>query len=89
MGAYAAGFTGKENARRFSERSAAERIAISAATIERLHPGRAKELTKHQTVGWAKYPWAKGVAVFWDDMPGGRGADDKLLCSPEDRVVFA
>ena len=89
VGAYAAGFTGEENARRFSERSTAERIAISAATIERLHPGRAKELTKHLTVGWAKCPWAKGVAVFWDDMPGGRGADYKLLCSPEDRVVFA
>jgi len=34
-------------------------------------------------------PWAKGVAVFWDDLPGRRGADYKLLCSAEDRVVFA
>ncbi len=89
VGAYAAGFTGEENARRFSERSAEERIAISAATIERMHPGRARELTKPVTVGWSQCPWAKGVAVFWDDMPGGRGADYKLLCSAEDRVVFA
>ena len=89
VGAYAAGFTGGENALRFSNRSAAERIAISTATIERLHPGRSQELTKPLTVGWAQCPWAKGVAVFWDDMPGGRGADYKLLCSPENRVVFA
>jgi monoamine oxidase len=91
VGAYAAGFTGGENAQRFSDRSAAERIAISAGTIERMHPGRGKELTKPLTVGWAQCPWAKGVAVFWDEADGGpgRGADYKLLCSPEDRVVFA
>lgn len=89
VGAYAAGFAGPESAQRFSDRPADERFAISAAAIERMHPGRGKELTKPLTVGWAQCPWAKGVAVFWEDIPGGRGADYKLLCSPEDRVVFA
>jgi monoamine oxidase len=91
VGAYAAGFEGGESALRFSNRSFAERIAMSAATIERMHPGRSGELTKALTVGWSQGPWAEGVAVFWDEADGGsgRGADYKLLCSPEDRVVFA
>ncbi|MEP6784232.1 MAG: flavin monoamine oxidase family protein [Sphingomonadales bacterium] len=90
VGAYAAGFTGTDSPQRFSDSSAAERIAVSTASIERMHPGRSKELTKALTVGWAQCPWAKGVAVFWDDGGAqGRGADYKLLCSPEDRVVFA
>jgi monoamine oxidase len=91
IGAYAAGFVSGEMAQRFSDRSAAERFSISTATIERMHPGRSKELTKALTVGWAQCAWAKGVAVFWDEADGGpgRGADYKLLCSPEDRVVFA
>jgi monoamine oxidase len=91
IGAYAAGFTGGDSFVRFSERSASERFAIAAASIERLHPGRSKELTKPLTVGWAQCPWAKGVAVFWDEVDGGpgRGADYKLLCTPENRVVFA
>jgi monoamine oxidase len=86
IGAYATGFTSIEAAERFSKMSAAERIAISAATIERLHPGRSSELTKPITVGWAQTPWAEGIAVFWGEP---RGADYKLLCTPEDRVVFA
>jgi monoamine oxidase len=86
IGAYATGFTSPEAAARFSAMSAAERIAISTATIERLHPGRSRELTKPITVGWAQTPWAEGIAVFWDEP---RGADYKLLCTPEDRVVFA
>ncbi len=91
VGAYAAGFEGIESAQRFSDRSFAERIAISAGTIERMHPGRSQELTKPLTVGWAQGPWAEGVAVFWDEADGGagRGPDYKLLCTPEDRVVFA
>lgn len=91
VGAYSTGFTSVAAAERFSERPAAERIAIAAATIERLHPGRARELTKPLTVGWAQTPWAGGVATFWDEADGGpgRGADYKLLCTPEDRVVFA
>jgi len=91
VGAYAAGFVGEASAKRFSDRSAEARFAIAAETIERMHPGRSKELTKPLTVGWAQCPWAKGVAVFWDQADGGagRGADYKLLCSPEDRVVFA
>ncbi len=91
VAAYAAGFNGPDGAVRFSERSADERIAISRATVERMHPGRSQELQKPITVGWAQSPWAKGVAVFWDEAEGGpgRGAEYKLLCTPEDRVVFA
>ena len=91
VGAYAAGFEGEESAQRFSDRSFAERIKLSADTIERMHPGRSRELTKPLTVGWAQGPWSGGVAVFWDEADGGagRGPDYKLLCSPENRVVFA
>ena len=91
VGAYSTGFTSVAAAARFSERSAAERIAIAGATIERLHPGRSKELTKALTVGWAQTPWAGGVATFWDEADGGpgHGGDYTLLGTPEDRVVFA
>ncbi|MDB5456865.1 MAG: hypothetical protein JWP92_2450 [Caulobacter sp.] len=77
----------------FAKRARAEQIAMSAAAVERLHPGHAAELSKPLVVNWAKVPYNLGPWPNWDPA-GGRqeGHTDlpayRLLNQPHGRVQF-
>ena len=67
VGAYSIGFSGPDAPPKFSAMGAAERFAIARSVVERLHPGRSKELTKPITVAWARTPYSEGVTAEWND----------------------
>lgn len=68
VGGYCAGWMGQDNPTRFTALSHEERFAICRRSIERLHPGRSRELTKAVTVAWALTPWSEGVGPVSDDF---------------------
>ncbi|MGH9253274.1 MAG: flavin monoamine oxidase family protein [Vicinamibacterales bacterium] len=67
--------------------SVAAKIAASRAAVEKLHPGRGRELTKPLYVAWAKIPFSLGSWV--------RSGQDyyegpyKEFLAPDDRIYFA
>lgn len=85
IGAYAAGGLGDASA--FSNLPHAERLQVSRAVIERMHPGKSALLTKGVTVAWNETPWSGGIAARW--TPEQRKTDYAELCRPEDRIFFA
>jgi monoamine oxidase len=93
VAAYVAGWTNPDNPQKFAGLSDAERIRISRESIEALHPGKSKLLSKGVTVGWGSVPWSEGVGAIWPDFAGGVGtarppAYAELL-KPEGPIVFA
>ena len=92
VAAYVAGWTNQDNPQRFSNLSAAERMRICRESIEALHPGKSRLLSKGVTVGWAQTPWSEGVGALWGDGPGDAGARGQAyaeLLKPEGPIVFA
>ena len=74
--------------------SDAERLRISAESVEALHPGKSRLLTKGVTVGWGLVPWSEGagaIGLDFDDSPPGvtRGPRYQELLRPEGPIVFA
>jgi len=92
IAAYAAGWTNQDNPQKFSGFSDTERLRICRESIEALHPGRSKLMTKGVSVGWGLVPYSEGVGALWPDGPGGnggRGAQYAELLKPEGPIVFA
>jgi monoamine oxidase len=90
--AYAAGWTNRDNPQKFSNYSDAERLRICRESIEALHPGRAKLMTRGVSIGWGLVPYSGGVGAIWGGGPGGdgvRGPQYAELLKPEGPIVFA
>jgi monoamine oxidase len=92
VGSYCAGWTHRENPDAFATLSHEERFRISRESIEALHPGKSRLLSKGVTVAWGLTPLSEGVGAMW---PGGpvnpteRGAAYQELLKPEGPIVFA
>jgi monoamine oxidase len=92
VAAYAAGWTNRDNPQKFSGYSNQERLRISRESIEALHPGRSKLLSKGVSIGWGLVPYSGGVGALWPDAatPGAsRGERYAELLKPEGPIVFA
>ena len=91
VAAYVAGWTNQDNPEKFAALSHAERFRLSLESVEALHPGRSRELSKGVTVGWGITPWSEGVGPMWPGGPGGAGSRPgyEELLKPEGPIVFA
>ena len=90
VAAYVAGWTNQDNPQRFAALSDQERFRISRDSIEALHPGKSRLLSKGVTVGWGSVPYSEGVGALWNDGPGGaRGEQYAELLKPEGPIFFA
>lgn len=87
VGAYSVGFSGPGQAEKFEAMTAGERIALSDAVIERLHPGKSSLLTRPVTVSWRQTEWSLGVGGEWSS--DARMTDYPELCRPEGPILFA
>ena len=92
VAAYVAGWTNQDNPQKFAAYSNEERLRVSRESIEALHPGRSKLLSKGVSVGWGLVPYSEGVGAIWGGGPGGnaaRGEQYAELLRPEGPIVFA
>jgi len=62
------------------------KFEASRAAVEKLHPGRGKELAKPLYVSWAKIPFSVGSWIRGDGYHEG---PYKEFLNPDDRVYFA
>ena len=74
--------------------STAAKIAASRAAVEKLHPGRGRELVKPLYVSWSNIPFSLGSWVRGAADPDGGTPDYfvgpyKEFLIPDDRVYFA
>ncbi len=91
VAAYAAGWTNRDNPQKFAAMRHDERLRVSRESVEALHPGRSRLLTKGATVAWGLTPWSEGVGPMWPGGPGsteGRPGYAELL-KPEGPIIFA
>jgi len=92
VGAYCAGWTVQGNPDKFAALSHAERFRISRESVEALHPGKSRLLSKGVTVAWGLTPYSEGVGVLWPGDMGSnasRGPGYQELLKPEGPIVFA
>lgn len=87
VGAFSTGISAVQKADTFDALPFEERFAISRRVVEKLHPGRSRELSKPVTVGWAETPYSGGSSVHW--TPVQRSTDYSVLCSPHGRLHLA
>jgi monoamine oxidase len=88
VAAYVAGWTNRDNPQKFAAYSNEERLRVSRESVEALHPGRSKLLTKGVSVGWGLVPYSEGVGALWPDGNERPAAYAELL-KPEGPIVFA
>ncbi len=92
VAAYVAGWTNNDNPQKFAALSDAERLRVSRDSVEALHPGRSRLLSKGVSVGWGLIPYSEGVGAIWEDGQGAAGVRGKHyqeLLKPEGPIVFA
>ena len=94
VAAYVAGWTNRDNPDAFARLSHDERFAICRASVDALHPGKARLLRKGVTVAWGLTPYSEGVGAMWPDGDPVAGADPRgatyaELQKPEGPIVFA
>ena len=90
VAAYVAGWTNPDNPHKFAALSDAERLRISRESIEALHPGKSRLLSKGLSIGWGMVPWSEGVGAVGPNWgPNGRGSRYAELLKPEGPIVFA
>ena len=92
VAAYAAGWTNQDNPQKFAGYGNEQRLQVCRDSIEALHPGRSRLLSKGVSVGWGLVPYSEGVGALWPGGPGGngtRGAQYAELLKPEGPIVFA
>jgi monoamine oxidase len=93
VGAYCAGWTHQDTPDSFAALSHEQRLRISRESIEALHPGRSRLLTKGVSVAWGLTPYSEGVGALWGDPDFGgnpdRGPVYTELMKPEGPIVFA
>jgi monoamine oxidase len=90
--AYVAGWTNQDNPQKFASFSHQRRFDICRESIEALHPGRSRLLTKPATVAWGLTPFSEGVGALWPDdgnFGASRGQQYVELLRPEGPIVFA
>jgi monoamine oxidase len=74
--------------------SIAAKLAASRAAVEKLHPGRGKELTKPLYIAWDRIPFSRGSWVRTAPDPA-KGTPDYFsgpyaeFLTPDDRIYFA
>lgn len=90
VGAYVAGWTHPDTPDAFVAKPIAEQIAISAASIDALHPGKARHLVSPVAINWGQVPYSEGVGAIGPDWgERKRGARYDELLKPEGPIVFA
>jgi monoamine oxidase len=92
VGAYVAGWTNPDNPQKFAGYGTAEQLRVSRESVEALHPGRSKLLSKGVAVAWGLVPHSEGVGLAWPGGPGAigaRGPKYAELLKPEGPIVFA
>ena len=82
LGAY----TARDDADDLANRPLAQQFELSRATVEALHPGHGKDLTKPMAIAWSKIPWTYGIAARWPNDNDPRYA---LLNTPDGPFYFA
>lgn len=65
-GVLVAGYTHGPPAARYGQMSLPMQQAASRRSVDRLHPGRAAELTLPVSMAWQKMPYSRGGWVTWD-----------------------
>jgi monoamine oxidase len=83
IGAYTFG----PNSKAYDAMTVAQRADVSRRVIERMHPGRSKELRNPVSVSWVRTPFSEGLSVAW--KPEQRGTAYAELCKGDGRVYFA
>jgi monoamine oxidase len=92
VAAYAAGFTHRGNPQAFEALSHDERFRVTHESVEALHPGKSRLLSKGVTVAWGLTPYSEGVGAQWAGLGQGgilRGETYAELMKPEGPIVFA
>ncbi len=90
IAAYVAGWTNPGNPQQFAALSHEERLRISRGSVEALHPGKSRLLSKGVTVGWGLTRWSEGVGAIGKDFDAaGRSPRYAELLKPEGPIVFA
>jgi len=88
IGAYALGVAGgAARTLAYDAMTVAQRAEVSRRVIERMHPGRGKELHNPVSVSWTRTPFSEGLSVAW--KPEQRATDYAVLCKGDRRVYFA
>jgi monoamine oxidase len=82
LGAYTSGVNGSKMA----AHPLARQFELTREVIERLHPGRGRELRRPLGVAWAKVPYSLGEAAHWRPE---QGAEYRLLNEPDGPFYFA
>jgi monoamine oxidase len=75
---------------KLAKRSLAEQIAMSAAVVERLHPGQSKTMSQPIVINWSKIPYNLGPWPNWqaDHDAANTKPAYMLLNKPHGRVHF-
>ncbi len=90
VAAYSAGWLDDQNPARFTELSHEERFRLCREVVERLHPGRSRELANPVTVAWRLTPYSEGVGPIAPDwFQPTRPARYTELLRPEGPIFFA
>lgn len=89
VAAYVGGWTSPDNPQKFTALSHEERFRICREVVERLHPGRSRELNKPVTVAWGLTKWSEGVGPIDEVFNEPRPARYAELYRPEGPVFFA
>ena len=92
VAAYCGGWTRPENPQAFAALSHEERLRVCRESVEALHPGQSRLLSKGVNVAWGLTPWSEGVGAVWGGGltgSGGRPPEYAELLKPEGPIVFA
>ena len=92
VAAYCAGWTNRDNPQKFASFSHEQRFQTCRDSIEALHPGKSRLMSKPVTVAWGLTRYSEGVGALWPDdgQPGAsRGERYAELLKPEGPIVFA
>ncbi len=66
------------------------KLAMSRASVEKLHPGHGRELGKGVYVGWGRVPWNLGAWISWFGRnAAGSNHGYEVLIQPDGPFYFA
>lgn len=85
-GIIVAGYNTGPAADRFGNHSRRVQLSISRKTVETLHPGQSRLLTRPMVVCWQKVPFSMGA---WASRELSQSAEYALLNTPQGKVYLA